>query len=136
MSFGATKWAKSLRNLTGTEKAVLLVIADYFNEEAKNENDDTKYLQAWPSRKTIANETGFSVRTVSRTINRLNRYVTSDTEERLLIVQRWVDIDTGRHYSNHYFLPLYNPKSGEGQPKRRTCFNTSSGGDFELEVYK
>lgn len=126
MSIQAMNWVKHIRGLPATEKHVLLAIADHYNEEKR---------VAWPGRGLLADETGLSVRHISRVVNKLNELKFSDGTP-VLQVQHWIDIDTGRHFNNRYFLPGYNHESGRGEPAIRRVENVSVGSDFELEIVR
>lgn len=63
MSNRAVNWARKVPDLRPTEAFVLWVICDRYNEEVG---------MAWPSIATIARETRYSDRTVSRALKRLD----------------------------------------------------------------
>lgn len=63
MSAKATTWAWSLPMLSGTEKLVLLAMADIANDAHDNE--------VWCSQNHLADKTGLSTRTVGRTLTKL-----------------------------------------------------------------
>lgn len=94
MSIQAFRWAKTW-DLRTQDKFVLVMICDHYNEKEK---------RSWPSRATLATETGLSVRTISRSIVAL-------TELGLLEVEPWVNNHTGAQMSNRYCLPMYDEES-------------------------
>jgi AraC-like DNA-binding protein len=124
MSIDATKWVNSIQGLSGAEKSVLRMIADHFNE-----ND----LNARPGRALLARETGYSVRTVSRVVSKLNRTKFKGTETRVLQIQRWIDPSTGQNLANRYFLPAYNPESGRNEPEVKHVGGYYQGVNFIIE---
>lgn len=94
MSMGAFKWAKSVRGLPALEKWLLVTIADFYNEEDR---------KAYPGKSRLSDETGISVRHITRLLNSL--------EERGLIrIQHWINNSTGQNLRNRYFLPVYDPQ--------------------------
>ncbi len=60
----AFKWAKKQKNLSHTQKSVLICIADFLNDEKGF---------AWPSQKTIASETSLHRETVHRACIELHK---------------------------------------------------------------
>ena len=62
MSFSWYKWAKKQKGLSPAEKAVLIAIADYYNDENGC---------AWPSQETLAEDTSYSRSTIARACNSL-----------------------------------------------------------------
>jgi len=57
MSFDWYRWAKTRKNLNPPEKAVLVCIADYYNDKDKCE---------WPSQNTLSEDTSYSRATINR----------------------------------------------------------------------
>lgn len=94
MSLEAYKWAKSVRGLPPLEKWLLVTIADFFNEEDH---------VAWPGRARLSEETGISIRQITRLLTSLN-------ERGFIRIQRWINNANGQNLSNRYFLPIYDPK--------------------------
>jgi hypothetical protein len=94
---GAFKWAKTWGRdeLTASQKFVLVMIADHFNDAQK---------RAWPSISTLARETCMSVSTVTRCLRHLERL-------QLIQTETWVKSGTEMRMHNRYCLPLYDPKS-------------------------
>lgn len=96
MSLKALIWAKDQRGLASLEKLLLIVIADYYNDEQK---------RAWPGRKELSLSTGMSIRTISKHVGGLEG-------SGHLLVERWFNNDSGKNLSNRYYLPLFDPDSG------------------------
>lgn len=89
----AYRWARSLRGLTGTEKAVLICICDHYND---------KEGAAWPSISRIAKETCWNTRTVSRATKSLK-------EGGYIAVQRAHFVNLDDIAPNRYYLPMLEP---------------------------
>lgn len=87
MSFDCYRWAKSQKGLSPPEKAVLVTIADYFND---------KEGSAWPSQNTLAEETSYSRATVHRACKSLM--------QKGLLSWSKVMLASGHFSSNRYFL--------------------------------
>ena len=85
MSFECYRWAKSQKGLTPPEKAVLVAIADYYND---------KKGSAWPSQDKLAEDTSYSRATVHRACKSLR--------QKGLLSWRKVLLDTGHFSSNTY----------------------------------
>ena len=64
MSFKWFQWAKGLEGLKPPQKAVLLLLADYFNEEEGC---------AWPSQERLARDSGYNRTTIHRAIKALKQ---------------------------------------------------------------
>lgn len=64
MSFDWYKWAKKQKNLKPPEKAVLVCIADYYNDEKGC---------AWPSQETLAEDTSYNRATIHRACKSLKK---------------------------------------------------------------
>lgn len=62
MSWKASGWAKGVSGISRSEKLLLLILADYYNDEAK---------AAWPSISTLATEALMSERHVQRLLDSL-----------------------------------------------------------------
>lgn len=99
MSIRAYRWAKQQTmlnehdKLTAAEKFVLVMIGDHYNDV---------WHRAWPSRTTLAEETGLSVPTVKRSIRSL-------ATAGLLLIEPWVLNEGAGALSNRYLLPKFNP---------------------------
>ncbi len=72
MSIAAIAWAKKQRCGSGTAKAVLVAVADYADEHGR----------AWPSQRTIAEETEFTDKTVRTALQDLETKGLISREER------------------------------------------------------
>jgi hypothetical protein len=94
---GAFRWAKTWGSdeLTSTQKFILVMIADHYNDGEK---------RAWPSISTLAAETCMSVSTVTRGLRHLERL-------QLIQTETWVKAGTEMRMHNRYCLPLYDPES-------------------------
>ncbi|QHO70783.1 hypothetical protein BHD05_15135 [Marisediminicola antarctica] len=91
----AYRWAKSWRGeLSAPELAVLLTIADRFNDSEG---------RAWPSYRTIADDTRLSRRTVIRSMAALSSVGLVEVSHRR--------DKAGDATSNNYRLPLYRDDS-------------------------
>ncbi|QZY52715.1 helix-turn-helix domain-containing protein [Leucobacter tenebrionis] len=95
MSMGAYRWALGWVDLKSSDKFVLVMIADHYNDEAH---------RSWPSIKRLAMETQLSERTVIRSIKFL-------AEHEVIEIEPWVHADTGKSLTNRYCLPMYDKKS-------------------------
>lgn len=95
MSIKAFRWAKDQRGLPSSEKFVLIMIADHYNDE---------WHRAWPSHATLGEETGLSVPTVKRAIRAL-------ASRGLLQVEAWQLNEGGGWLSNRYLLPQFDLRS-------------------------
>ena len=89
MSFEWFRWAMSQRNLRPPEKAVLVCIANYYND---------KDGCAWPSQETIAKDTCYNRATVHRACKTLN--------EKGLLSWKKIMLPSGHFSSNRYQLHL------------------------------
>ena len=87
MSFDCYRWAKSQKGLSPTEKAVLVAIADYVNDEKG---------YAWPSQDKLAEDTSYSRATVHRACKSL--------QKKGLLSWSKVMLDSGHFSSNRYVL--------------------------------
>ena len=99
MSIDAMNWCRDLRGLKGTEKSVLHVICDRYN-------DDLGY--AWPTINRIAIESGWSYRTVSRCLRTLEMhgYIAS---------YRQFYAHDEKPASNRYYLPVFGTLPPRGK---------------------
>lgn len=95
MSMGAYRWALNWDGLKSSEKFVLVMIADHYNDEVH---------RSWPSIARLAQETALSQKTVKRAIKTLALH-------EVIEVEPWVKADYGWNLNNRYCLPLYDPKS-------------------------
>lgn len=98
MSMEAYKWAKTFgkrSGLKGPEKAVLLWICDYYNEEQH---------RAWPSIERLANDTCYNRTTVMRAIRSLE-------DHGLVVSEPWRNASTGAPLTTRYCLPLHDDLS-------------------------
>lgn len=87
------KWCHSWGGeLRSSEKFVLLMICDHYNERVH---------RSWPAIDRLAAETRLDPKTVSRALKRL---------EQLGLIERehWIDEATRRRMANRYNLPLYD----------------------------
>jgi DNA-binding transcriptional MocR family regulator len=118
MSIGAFRWAKTWE-LPTLQKFVLVMIADHYNDADH---------RSWPSRATIARETGMSVKSVTRSIQQLE-------QDGLIEVEPWLNVSTGSQLANRYCLPLYDHLSepSEALPVRVTAAFAQSG-QWEVEA--
>ena len=91
MSNRAVNWARKITDLTPAEAFVLWVICDRYNEEVG---------MAWPSINTIARDTRYSARTVSRALKTL-------TEKGILIRKKTYSDQHSGWVSNTDFLPKF-----------------------------
>ena len=87
MSFDWYRWAKSQKGLSPPEKAVLVTIADYFNDEKG---------AAWPAQDTLAEDTSYSRATVHRACKSLR--------QRGLLTWSKSLLPSGHFSSNRYVL--------------------------------
>lgn len=87
MSFDWYRWAKSQKGLSPPEKAVLVTIADYFND---------KEGSAWPAQDTLAEDTSYSRTTVHRACKSL--------KQRGLLSWSKIMLPSGHFSSNRYVL--------------------------------
>jgi len=110
MSIEAINWCRDLRGLRGTEKSVLHVICDRYNDQLG---------YAWPSISRIGKEAGWSDRTVSRALRHLEMYG-------YIASYRQVYAIDDSPASNRYYLPAFGPP-----PPRGTVFWV--GGAFDDE---
>lgn len=95
MSMEAYRWALTWTGISSSEKFVLVLIADHYNDKAH---------RSWPSIERLAKESQLHRSTVIRCIKSLQ-------DEGLIEVEPWVRVDTGGALNNRYCLPLYDPKS-------------------------
>lgn len=131
MSIEAFRWAKAEiaqlnnprsidhRPLSSPQCFVLIVIADYYN-------DNAPWYRAWPSQKRIALVTGLSVRTVIRAVEVLR-------ERGLVVTESWVRDDGSERMQYRYLLPKYRPEVmvASAQPVRAYSAYYESSADFE-----
>ena len=110
MSITAMNWCRELRGLKGTDKSVLHVICDRYNDELG---------YAFPSISRIAMESGWAPRTVTRSLRNLEvqGYIAS---------YRQVYAIDDSPASNRYYLPFFG-----AIPPRGSVFWV--GGDFDFE---
>ena len=110
MSITAMNWCRELRGLKGTDKSVLHVICDRYNDELG---------YAWPSIARISRESGWAERTVSRSLRNLEKhgYISS--------YRQFYAFDESPA-SNRYYLPVFGPA-----PPRGKVFWV--GGEFDFE---
>lgn len=87
MSFDWYRWAKTQQNLSPPEKAVLVCIADYYND---------KNGCAWPSQDTLSADTSYSRATISRACKAL--------KEKGLLTWSKKMLPSGHFSSNTYQL--------------------------------
>lgn len=99
MSIKAMNWCRDLRGLSGTNKSVLMYICDRYNEE---------YGYAWPSIARIAQDTGWAVRTVTRSISWLE-------SRNYICCHRQYYAFNGSPASNRYYLPIMGTLPIPGQ---------------------
>ncbi|MGK0740735.1 helix-turn-helix domain-containing protein [Leucobacter sp. Z1108] len=99
MSMGAYRWALGWDGLKSSEKFVLVMIADHYND---------KVHRSWPSIERLARETALHRTTVMRAIKLL------ETHD-LVHVEPWVRADMGGSLTNRYCLPMYDKKSQRAQ---------------------
>lgn len=99
MSIKAMNWCRELRGLSGTNKSILMYICDRYNDE---------FGYAWPSIVRIAEDTGWSVRTVTRSLAWLESrsYITC---------HRQFYAVNGSPASNRYYLPVMSSLPIPGQ---------------------
>lgn len=95
MSMDAYRWALTWDNIKPTEKLVLILIADHYNDKSH---------RAWPSVERLAKQGCMHRSTVMRAIAGLQ-------EAGLIEVEPWVRADLGGQLNNRYCLPLYDPAS-------------------------
>lgn len=95
MSMGAYRWAIGWEGLRSSEKFVLVMIADHYNETVH---------RSWPSIERLAQETALHRTTVMRAIKYLE-------EHQIVQVEPWVRADLGGSLTNRYCLPLYSKES-------------------------
>lgn len=119
MSNEAVNFVRKLSGLSYGEKFVLWIIADRYNEKEKC---------AFPGRKSIAEDTNMSVRTVSRHIQTLKKWKFQPNGLPLLVVQTRYVSGSEKNYTNKYFLPAYDPESGKGQPNE--CYVLLDGNAY------
>lgn len=89
----AFRWAKAQTGLVSSEKFVLVMLADFYNDE---------WARAWPSHSRLAAATELSVATVKRAIASLEN-------SGLVIVEAWV-VNEGGAMPNRYLLPAHRPE--------------------------
>ena len=119
MSNEAVNWVRDLTGCSTGEKFVLWVIADRYREDEKC---------AFPGRKSIAKDTGMSVRTVSRHIQSLRQKSYKPNGLPVLVVQTRFVTHTEKNFTNKYFLPAYDPESGKGAAQE--VWVTNIGGEW------
>lgn len=102
MSIAAFKWAKTVEGIPPLEKWLLVMIADHYNESEH---------KAWPGKNTLANETGMSLRTVTRCLSSLEA-------KGLIQIQHWINTTNGQHLNNRYFLPLHDAIAAASDQRR------------------
>ena len=108
VSFRAVIWALGLQaSLSGSERLVLIYLADFCNEEKG---------YAWPSIQKLSLRTGLSRSTVKRAISTL-------TEQELLTTASQSRAINGHRFTNRYYLACFPQR-----PERR---NYSVSGDFD-----
>jgi hypothetical protein len=95
MSMEAFRWALTWNGLTSSEKFVLVMIADHYNDRAH---------RAWPSIARLANFTALNRTTVMRALKGLE-------EKGLIETEPWVRAEAGGPLNNRYCLPLFDPRS-------------------------
>ncbi|KQX07337.1 MULTISPECIES: helix-turn-helix domain-containing protein [unclassified Leifsonia] len=95
MSMKAFRWAKQQAGLSSSEKFVLIMIADHYNDS---------WHRAWPSQATLSNETGLSVPTVKRSIRGLRTAGIVDVEP-------WAMSGAAVALQNRYLLPMFDRRS-------------------------
>lgn len=97
MSNAAIKWAltQPAAELKPTEKFLLVLVCNYYNEKAH---------RAWPSVERLAAEGAMHRTTVMRGLKRLD-------ELGLIQIEPWVDATTRRAMTNRYCLPWHDPHS-------------------------
>ena len=120
MSIEAFKWAKTWQVGSAPAKAVLLMIADHYNDADR---------RAWPSIQTLARETETSESTVRRAVRRLEQLG-------LIEVESWYrhnDRGTVDQMSNRYYLPMYDAKSCKGEEARVVFAEFDHQGKWTVE---
>ena len=92
MSPKAQEWALPKRGIRGSAKAVLMYLANRYNE---------KEGHAWPSIRTIAKDTCMSVSTVNRALRELEK-------ANLIAIRKQQLAEDGSEFSNRYYLVGYS----------------------------
>ena len=97
MSWQAVAWAYSFSGagMAASDKAVLLAIAQLFNEKRQH---------AWPSAATLARMTELNPRTVKTCLRRLEAAGLVETVARR-------NVESGAQTSNAFLLPLHSSRS-------------------------
>lgn len=96
MSIGAFIWAKTwTTELTSSQKLVLLMIADRYNDPQK---------RAWPSVATLAVDCSLSTRQVKRCTKVLEQMG-------LIEIEPWFNASRNERTSNRYYLPMHDSES-------------------------
>lgn len=95
MSIDAYRWALTWNDLKSSEKFVLVMIADHYND---------KVHRSWPSIERLATETALHRTTVMRALKKLE-------EQGLIEVEPWAKANYGGALNNRYCLPMYDPLS-------------------------
>ena len=94
MSPKAQAWALPIRGIKGSPKAVLMYLANRYNE---------KEGYAWPSISRIAKDTCFSVSTVNRALRSLE-------QAGLIAIRKQKLSEDGSEFSNRYYLVGHSRK--------------------------
>lgn len=119
MSWKAVKWVfdTSMPELNASERWVLTVLADHYNEE---------WSRAWPGVAKIARLTHLSDSTVKRSIRGLE-------SSGLVVVEQWMLNDGALFMPNRYLLPAYRPgvKPAREQPVLAFALEDSEGLGYE-----
>lgn len=113
MSVKAFRWAVKQTDLPGPQKFVLVMLADYYNED---------WSRAWPSLGRLATDTGYGKSTVERALRALR-------DEGLVDVEAWMLNEGAQQLPNRYLLPLYRPKvrPAAEQPVLAFTYSSESG---------
>lgn len=86
-------WARKVQTKTGSEKSVLLALADFHNEQEQC---------AWPGRTTLKEITCLSLSTISRATKSLEA-------QGLIVIQKWFDEADQEWANNRYYFPHIDP---------------------------
>lgn len=95
MSVKAFRWAKEQTGLTPSEKFVLIMLGDFYNED---------WSRAWPSRARLATVTELSDATVKRVLRELEH------SRGVIATEYWQLNEGGAMLNNRYLLPKYRPE--------------------------
>lgn len=120
MSMGAYRWALGWDGLKSSEKFVLVMIADHYNESVH---------RSWPSIERLAQETALHRTSVMRAIKNLELH-------EVIEVEPWKRAESGHALTNRYCLPMYDPKSKRAKKLPVIAYaNFDNDGHMEYDTF-